>query len=485
LLPYSKGKSMNQKISNTRKWMTLSITSIATFMGTLNSTIVNVALPIMSVELKSSINTIQWVISIYLLTTVILLLVWGKISDIYGKKYIFALGMLVFALGSALCGFSHTLVMLVGARIVQAIGTSAMFSLSMAIVSSVFSSAERGKALGIVGAMVAIGTISGSSLGGILVSVFGWPSIFLINVPIGIVGAILSFIFLPEVVERQENKSFDIKGTVFFSLFILLLFMGLLFAQQGVLPVIYLPMVTGIAIACLIIFIKVEVRVKSPLLNLEIFHRKEFSFGLISAYFSFIVLNSTMMFIPFYLQDILKLGALKSGMILSVYPISMGIIAPISGWLSDRITPRPLTVAGMAVTTIAMILLATLSQRSSTLEVVVLLAVLGSGLAIFQSPNNVRVMGSVPQNQLGIASGTNALFRYIGMVSGATFSMIIFSYSSKISINTLNGGFNEYLFMHGVSSVYIFDAACAIAAMVFSLVKITKEKETKSIAHNE
>ncbi|MFA6851379.1 MAG: MFS transporter, partial [Selenomonadaceae bacterium] len=217
----------------------------------------------------------------------------------------------------------------------------------------------------------------------------------------------------------------------------------------------------------------------------ELFRGKEFSFGLISAYFSFIVLNSTMLFIPFYLQDILKFGALKAGMILSVYPISMGIIAPISGWLSDRITPRPLTIAGMAVTTIAMILLATLSQRSSTLEVVVLLAVLGSGLAIFQSPNNVRVMGSVSQNQLGIASGTNALFRYIGLVSGATFSMIIFSYSAKINISTLNGGFNEYSFMHGVSSVYIFDAACAIAAMVFSLVKTTKKKETKNIAHNE
>ncbi len=177
-------------------------------------------------ELKSSINTIQWVVSVYLLTTVILLLVWGKISDIYGKKYIFASGMLVFVLGSALCGFSHSLVMLVAARIIQAIGTSAMFSLSMAIVSSVFSSTERGKALGVVGGMVAIGTIAGSSLGGILVSAFGWPSIFMVNVPIGIAGAILSFIFLPEVVERQENKSFDIKGTIFFSLFIMLLFMG-------------------------------------------------------------------------------------------------------------------------------------------------------------------------------------------------------------------------------------------------------------------
>jgi EmrB/QacA subfamily drug resistance transporter len=460
----------NQEISNARKWITLSITSIATFMGTLNSTIVNVALPVMSHELNASINAIQWVVSSYLLTTVILLLVWGKISDIYGKKYIFASGILVFALGSAFCGLSHTLVMLTVARIIQAVGTSAMFSLSMAIVTSVFASTERGKALGVVGTMVAIGTIAGSSLGGILVSAFGWPSIFMVNVPIGIVGSILSFIFLPEVLERPENKSFDIKGIIFFSLFIMLLFMGLLFAQQGVLPGSYLVMAIVIATVCLTIFVKVEVRAKNPLLNLKLFRDKEFSFGLIAAYFCFIVLNSTMLFIPFYLQDILKFSTLKSGLILSVYPISMGIAAPISGWFCDRLTHRPLTVMGMAITAGAMILLSMLSQKSSTTEVVILMAVLGSGLAIFQSPNNVRVMGSVPQNQLGVASGTNALFRYIGLVSGSTFSMMIFSFASKINISNLTGSFNEYSFMHGISIVYIFDAACALVSMVFSLI---------------
>jgi EmrB/QacA subfamily drug resistance transporter len=473
------GIGLNQEIGNTRKWITLGITSIATFMGTLNSTIVNVALPVMSQELKASINTIQWVVSSYLLTTVILLLVWGKISDIYGKKYIFASGTLVFTLGSALCGLSHTLVMLTAARIIQAVGTSAMFSLSMAIVSGVFPSTERGKALGVVGTMVAIGTIAGSSLGGILVSAFGWPSIFMVNVPIGIVGSILAIIFIPEVFERQENKAFDLKGTVFFSLFIILLFTGLLLAQQGVLSVSYLILAIVIATVCLTIFVKVEVRAKNPLLNLELFREKEFMWGLIAAYFSFIVLNSTMLFIPFYLQDILKFRTLTSGLILSVYPISMGIVAPVSGWLSDRITHRPLTVMGMAVTAVAMILLSMLGQKSSTLEVVILLAVLGSGLAIFQSPNNARVMGSVPQNQLGIASGANALFRYIGLVSGSTFSMIIFSFSSKINISKLGGGFNKISFMRGISMVYLFDAACAFTSMAFSLIGTARAATTK------
>lgn len=459
---------MSQEISKARKWIILAITSIGTFMGTLNSTIVNVALPVMSKEMNVSISAIQWVISAYLLTTVVLLLIFGKLSEYIDKKYIFAFGTLVFAVGSALCAFSHTLGLLTASRIIQAIGTSGIFSMSMGIVSGAFPASERGKALGIVGTMVAIGTIAGSSLGGILVSAFGWPSIFVINVPVGIIGAVLSVIFFPAAPVREKGKSFDILGTVSFSLFILILFLALLFVQESVLPTIYLIPAILVAAAFLLIFINIEKRSDNPLLDLRLFKIKEFSFGLISAYFCFIILNSTMLFIPFYLQDILKLSTLNSGLLLSVYPISMGIIAPISGWLSDRITYRPLTIVGMIVTAAAMLLLATLNQNSPVSEAVVLMGILGTGLSIFQSPNNARVMGSASSDQLGIASSTNALFRYIGLSSGTTFSMLIFSFTSNINIGNLSGTFNTTAFLHGISAVYVFDAVCALIAMAFS-----------------
>ena len=448
-------------------------------MGTLNSTIVNVALPVMSQEMKVSINAIQWVISAYLLTTVLLLLIFGKLSEFIGKKYIFAFGTLVFAIGSALCAFSHTLGVLTVSRIIQAIGTSGMFSMSMGIVSSAFPESERGRALGIVGTMVAIGTIAGSSLGGILVSAFGWPSIFWVNVPVGIVGSILSFIFLPEFSEREKVRSFDIIGTISFSLFILILFLALLFTQQNVLPVACLIPAMMIAAVFLLIFVKVETRTKSPLLDLRLFKIKEFSYGLAAAYFCFIILNSTMLFIPFYLQDILRLSARDSGLILSVYPISMGIAAPISGWLSDRITCRPITIVGMIVTAVSMLLLATLNQASPIWETIILMCLLGTGLSIFQSPNNARVMGSVSTDKLGVASSTNALFRYIGLSSGTTLSMLIFSFSSNINIDNLSGSFHVNAFLHGITVVYIFDAACALIAMAFSMTKVKKITETE------
>lgn len=465
---------MNLEISKTRKWMILAITSIGTFMGTLNSTIVNVALPVMAQEMKVSINAIQWVISAYLLTTVLLLPIFGKLSEFTGKKYIFASGTLLFAMGSALCAFSHTLGLLTVSRIIQAAGTSGMFSMSMGIVSEAFPASDRGKALGIVGTMVAIGTIAGSSLGGIFVSAFGWPSIFVINIPIGVIGSILSFIFLPKSHIQTGNRPFDLVGTLFFSTFILILFLALLFAQQNVLPTVYLIPDIMIAAVFLLVFIKVETRAKNPLLDLKLFKIKEFSCGLAAAYFCFIILNSTMFFIPFFLQDILKLSTLDSGLILSAYPISMGIVAPVSGWLSDRITYRPLTIAGMIVTAVAMLLLATLGQTSSVLETILVMCLLGTGLSIFQSPNNARVMSSVSANQLGIASSTNALFRYIGLSSGTTFSILIFSFSSNITIGNLSGKFDAGAFLHGVALVYLFDTVCALIAMAFSVVRIEK-----------
>jgi MFS family permease len=220
----------------------------------------------------------------------------------------------------------------------------------------------------------------------------------------------------------------------------------------------------------------VEGKSENPLLNLELFKSHEFSYGLAAAYLSFTALNSTMLFIPFYLQDLLKFGALKAGLIISAYPITMAVVAPISGWLSDRITYRPLTVAGMGVATAALLLLATLNRSSPMIEIVLLMVLLGGGLAIFQSPNNSSIMGSVPRPQLGIAGGTNALFRNLGMVSGTTISVLIFSFSAKININTLSGNFNGSAFVHGLSLIFIFDAVCTFVAVVISLTRAVRIK---------
>ncbi|MEL4106930.1 MFS transporter [Oscillospiraceae bacterium WX1] len=465
---------MNKNESNNRKWLILGITSVSTFMATLDGSIVNIGLPIMSSQLHVSIDAIQWVVTAYFLTIAIMLLIWGKIADLFGKKSIFAAGFIVFSIGSAFCSFSGTLTLLVISRVVQAIGASAMMALSQAIVTEAFPPTERGRALGFVGTMVALGSLVGPSLGGILVGMFGWPSIFLINIPIGVFGFGATIFIIPASVNRPSPVTFDVRGTLLFSFSLLVLFLGLLFVQEGRIPTISLIPAVLIAVLGLWLFIRTEQRAKNPLLDLGLFRLHEFSFGLTAAYLVFIAINATMLFVPFYLQDVLKFDPLKAGLVISAYPLTMAVVAPLSGWLSDHISYRPLTVAGTVISTAAFLVLTTLNASSSVLKIVVLLIILGAGMSIFQSPNNSSIMGCVPRAQLGIAGGANALFRNLGLVSGTTFSVLIFSFVTKLNINNLTGTFDAGMFVHGLSVIFLFSAACTLAAAVISLTRAVR-----------
>jgi MFS family permease len=334
--------------------------------------------------------------------------------------------------------------------------------------------------------MVALGSLAGPSLGGILVHIFGWPSIFIINVPIGVVGCILAFTIIPEMFERQKDKTYDYKGTGLFALFVLVLFLGLLLVQQGILPVLLVIPTIIVAAFVMWILIMVEKRSTNPIINLQLFGIHEFSFGLSAAFFSFIAINSTLLFMPFYLQNLMGYSALKAGLIISAYPVTLAIIAPISGWLSDKITYRPLTIAGMAVTVVSLILLATINRTTPIPVMILYMILLGGGIGIFQSPNNSSIMGSVPRAQLGVAGGLNALFRNLGMVSGTTFSVLIFSFVTKLSINSVTYGvFNKASFVKGLSGVFIFDAVCCFLAVAISLFRAASIKPGSEKAARE
>ena len=449
-------------------------------MATLDGGIVNIALPVLSRELHVSIDAIQWVVTAYLLTISIMLLIWGKLSDLYGKKFIFSGGFLVFSLGSVLCSFAHTLAFIVAARVLQALGASAMMALSQGIVTGTFPPSERGRALGVLGTMVALGSLVGPSLGGILVSAFGWPSIFLINIPIGVIGFVCAIVLIPEIFEKQENRSFDLRGTALFVFALLLLFLGLLFVQEGRIPIVWLAPIVLVSLTVLWLFLRTEKKKENPLLSVGLFHVHEFSTGLAAAYLTFIGMNATTLFIPFYLQNLLGFDAMKAGLVISAYPITMAVFSPLSGWLSDRISYRPLTVTGMAVTTTAFVLLATINETTSVPKLVILMCLLGAGAAIFMSPNSSSVMGSITRAQLGIAGGLNALFRNLGMVSGTTFSVLIFSLVSRININELGSGFNAQAFLRGLSVIFIFSAACTFGSLVISLTRAVRFRKPAS-----
>lgn len=471
---------MNSKISPMQKWLTLLNVSVSIFMATLDTSIVNIALPVMSRDLSASISSVQWVVTSYLLTISVLLLVWGKISDMYGRKKIYLFGFIVFTLGSALCGLSRSLNFLVLSRVIQAIGASAMMALSQGIVTATFPRHERGRALGINGTTVAIGTLVGPSLGGILVHLTGWQSIFYINIPVGIIGSILTVFIIPEFHEGPENSKFDIKGSLLLSFSIMSLFLGFLFFQDGVIDLKTFMVLIVLSILTVYLFLRTEMQVLNPLLDLSLFQNPVFSFGIVSAYLSFVATFSTNLFIPFYLQYILNLDTLKAGLLMSFYPAALAVIAPISGWLSDKISYKPLTVIGLSLNSIILFIFTSVDQSTPHGTLALLLSLLGVGSAMFQSPNTSSIMGAVERNQLGVAGGMTALFRNLGMVSGATFSVMLFNITSKMDINSFAGrmtGIAAASFMKGFRVVLIFAAlSCFISTLLcftrsFGLVK--------------
>ena len=443
-------------------------------MATLDGSIVNIALPDISAQMHISISAVQWVSTAYLLAISLLLLLWGKLADLYGKKKIVITGFLLFSLGSALCAFSGSLGVLVFARVVQAVGAGAMMSLSQGIVTSTFAPGERGAALGQVGMLVALGSLAGPSLGGVLVRAFGWPSIFVINIPIAVGAAVLAFCVMPPEQPAGRTAPFDKAGTGLFSAFLLVFFLALLLAQQGSIPVWTLLPAVLVSAAALAGFLRAERKAADPLIHLELFHNPVFSIGLAQGFLIFIALSATLMFVPFYLQDYLHYNALHAGLAISVYPLVMAVVSPLSGRLADRYSTRPLTVAGTALSSLGLVLLVFVGAGSPLWQTLLALGILGVGNGMFQSPNNTDIFGVVPPRQLGIAGGINALFRNVGFVSGTAFSVLIFSFTARMDVNALTSGMDGAAFLRGYRAVFLFCAVCALASLALCFTRVIR-----------
>ncbi|MHC1719620.1 MAG: MFS transporter [Clostridiaceae bacterium] len=461
---------IEKKYTKLMRYLVLINACMSTFMSTLDGGIVNIILPVVAGNFSVNINEVQWVVTAYLLTISALLLIWGRISDLYGRKYLFAAGMAVFTIGSFMCGMSGSFEALVFSRVVQALGASIMMALVQGIVTSVFPENERGKALGFIGMVVALGSLTGPSLGGILVHAFSWQSVFFINIPFGIIGVILTFLVMPENELLDKKGAFDYKGTAVFVSCILLFFISLLNLQQGTIAPVIAAGLLILALILFILFVGYERETESPLVDFNLFKNRIFSMGLICAYLSFCSMFAYVFFMPFYLQYALGMTALHSGLMMSLYPMTMALVAPLSGWLSDKITYRPLTVAGLSVSTAGLLLMSTLGLDSSRLLIGAGIVILGAGNSIFQSPNNSSVMGAAPKEKLGTAGSLNSFFRNLGMVSGTTISVILFAIVTQISIESSTR--DLALFLKGYHAVMLFAALLCLCAVFISIKRI-------------
>lgn len=410
------------------------------FLATIDGSIVNVALPTLVREFGTDFASVQWVVLAYLLTLTTLMLGIGRLADMIGKKPIYTLGYLIFTIGSVLCGLSPTIYWLVGFRVFQAIGASMIMALGMAIITEAFPPSERGKALGISGAIVSVGIVVGPTLGGILIDTLSWRWIFFVNLPVGVIGTLMALRFVPAI-RPPGGQKFDYLGALTLFISLLSLLLALSISQQlgfNNQMVLFLFAICGIF---LITFLIIEWRYKQPMIDLRLFQNSLFSIGLITGLLSFVSIAGTIILMPFYLENTLGYEPRQVGLLLAVVPITMGVSAPVSGALSDRYGTRPITVIGLGLLLLGYIALSTLNLHTSALGYILRFLPIGFGMGIFQSPNNSAIMGAASRERLGIVSGMLAITRTLGQTTGiAVLGTIWASRVYHYSGGVLQGG---------------------------------------------
>ncbi|HTX71730.1 MAG TPA: MFS transporter [Rectinemataceae bacterium] len=409
------------------KWAVFAVVAIGVFMGTLDSSIVNISLPTIARDFGVPLNgTIEWVIIGYLVSSAALLLTAGRFSDLAGRKLVWTAGLVTFTLSSALCGLAPALWFLVASRLLQGVGGALLFSTSPALLTSAFPASERGRALGLNAVTVALGTSAGPTLGGLITASLSWRWIFFVNVPLGLAGIFLTGLVLRESGERRKVR-FDPLGAVLLGGGLASIIGALSFASEMGFTS---PLILGafaLGLLLLASLLVAERRVENPVIKFELLKNRVFLSANLSLVLSFLALFAVSFIMPFYLEQLRSLPTEVAGLLLTPLPLTIAIVAPISGSLADRLgSTRALAAGGLAVASVGLVLLGMLRADSSLLDIVLRLLVVGLGQAMFQAPNNSALLSSAPASERGSASGFMATGRVIGQsmsvaVSGAIF----------------------------------------------------------------
>lgn len=461
------------------KWLILLSVMVGTFMTPLDGSIVNTILPSITTFFHTDISIAQWVPTVYLLAISCLILLFGRLGDMFGYKRIFLSGVAAFTVTSVMCGFSQGIWMLIAFRGLQGLAASMVMAVGLAIVTAAFPPTERGKAIGIYAIGIAVGLGLGPTLGGVIAEYLSWRYVFFINVPIGICALLWGLHVIPGGVKKTGQR-LDLSGALTAFVFLLSV---LLFANRGqdwgwLSP---LPLsLLAVALLSGALFIWIERRSEQPMLNLALFTNRVFSFASLSALLSFMALYAMVFLTPFYLMFVLDYSILTVGLIMAASPIITLFVGPVSGAVSDRIGTRGLAFCGMCICTLGLFFMCGLNASADSFDVIWRITVVGLGMGMFQSPNNSAIMGSVPVSHLGIASGTLAAMRNVGMVLGIAVAGAVLYSVAAIGLSAQPGSFTgaeREVFLSGLRWAYISGAMMAGAAALTTLASVGRRRQ--------
>ena len=387
------------------KWIVLTVTTVGIFMATLDSSILVVGLPQVVLALNTNLVVGVWFITVYRLMITVLLVGIGRIADLHGRVRLYNMGFAIFTIGSLLSGLSQTAEELLVFRLVQGVGAALLFVNSVAIVTDAFAGEGLGKGIGINQVAINAGTITGYTLSGILIQLFTWRSIFLVNVPVGIFGTYWSHRRLKEISQPTRGEKFDLLGAVSFSASISLLLLGLTIGSLA--DVLNLVLI-GLSGILMVFFFLVERRTRFPVLDLSLFRIRLFTVGNIANLLSGLAFAGLAFVMTLYFQLVRGYDPLHAGIFLIPLDATLIMIGPISGSLSDKWGARGLSTLGLIVAAVGFFVLSLFDQATSYSQIAAGLVLVGFGIGLFRSPNASSVMGSVPASKRGISSGIRA-----------------------------------------------------------------------------
>ncbi len=453
-----------EKLPPVNKRAVLFIATLSSFLTPFTLSSVNIALPTIDQELSLNALELSWIASAYLLASAVFLVPFGRIGDIYGRKKIFLIGIVIDAVATLLCITSNSGTMLIAFRALQGLGSALIFGTGVAILTSAMPAGERGRVLGINVAAVYSGLSVGPLLGGAMTSFFGWRSIFVLNAAIGLI-IILAVVWkLKGEWTDARGEKFDFTGSVIYSLALIAVMFG--FSE--------LPNMVGLwlllaGIAGIGLFVVWELKQKYPVFNIELFRKnKVFAFSNLAALINYSATFSASFLLSLYLQYIKGFPPEQAGLILIAQPVIQVIVSPVAGSLSDRFEPRVITSSGMALTTAGLFMLTFLNEGTQLVYVIASLVILGFGFGLFSSPNSNAVMSSVDRKTYGVASGILGTMRTLGQALSLGVAMLLFAvFIGRVQIAPSNyAGFLESLKL-----AFIISAVLCFAGIFASAVR--------------
>ncbi|WP_428685233.1 MFS transporter [Reyranella sp.] len=413
------------------RWFVVGTVCIGAVMGQVDASMTQVLLPRLEVEFGARLASVSWVAVAYLLALASFMPIFGRLSDMFGRKLLYTAGFLLFIAGSALCGYATSLPWLIFFRVLQAIGGALITSNSVAIVVMIMGPEERGRGLGLQSAAQAVGLGAGPAIGGFILDTLGWQWAFWINVPLGIAGAILGWFVLPQTASPPTHERFDWRGAILIApaLTGFVAALNELHALGPTSPILFACLLVGTV--CAILFVRTEHRSASPLLDLKLLTKPAFLLGNLANFTSYATLFGVFFLVPFALVRIYQDTALAAGLRLSILPVMLGLLAPAGGMLYDRLGARLPTCLGMLICIAGLATLYFfLDGTPANLWLVTLsLAVIGVGQGLFISPNSSAIMSAAPAGETGQAGSVLNVMRMLGMSTGIAGASTLLSLS--------------------------------------------------------